>query len=75
MRISELLDGNEFSFNARYRIYRYDSDIENDEGELTLMYDSEGDMEYDWSINSEEIIAINQAEDGALEIEYAGGTL
>lgn len=75
MKICELLDNDEFSFNARYRIYKYESDDIDNEGELTLMYDSETDMEYDWSIGAEYITAINQAEDGALEIEYTGSWL
>ena len=69
MKINDLIYNSEFSFNVKYRIYQYVQDEDPlIEGELILMYDSETDME---PRNFEEdIIAINQSEDGYVEIEY-----
>ena len=73
MKIQELINNDEFSFNPRFRIYKYiPSDFESDnEGEYKLEFDSDyADDDIGWEIMTTDISAINQAEDGAMEIEH-----
>lgn len=68
MKIRELINNN-FSFNVKYRIYEYQP-LDKEEGKSILKYDSEGDIEYSLELDDKDITAINQSEDGVLEIEY-----
>ena len=70
MKIKELIDNREFSFNVPFRIYEYIPPDSEDEGEVDLKYDSETDMELDYELYDKWISAINHGDDGAVEIEY-----
>lgn len=74
MEIQHLINNDEFSFNVKYRIYEYQCpDIgSEEEGDMILKYDSEKDMEFETDLYWQTITAINQAEDGTIEIEYVG---
>ena len=74
MKIYELIDNGEFLFNVKFRIYRYESPeiCSEEEGESYLEYDSESDMDFNMKLYKQDISAINQAEDGTIEIEYCG---
>lgn len=74
MKIHELINNPEFSFNVEFTIYKYVPPEKNDEeGECILKYDSKTFKE-DVPVNIlyEDISAINQANDGTVEIEYLG---
>ena len=74
MKICELIDNREFSFNVKFKVYEYvppEIGYEG-EGDLCLKYDSETDMDSDYYVMQEDISAINQADDGTVEIEYIG---
>ena len=72
MKICELIDNREFSFNAKFKVYEYVPPKIGSEGEgdLYLKYDSETDMDSNYYVMQEDISAINQADDGTIEIEY-----
>lgn len=72
MKIHELIDSKEFSFNVKFKIYRYAPPEfgSEGEGEVYLEYNSETDNDCDYWVMQEDISAINQAEDGTVEIEY-----
>ena len=71
MKIGELIDNGEFSFNASFKIYKYEPpEIGFEEGETTLVFDSDNDFDIDYKLLCQDITAINQGTDGAIEIEY-----
>ena len=66
MRIMDLVNNQTFCFNVRYRILRYDGP----EDETTLVFNSEKECDIPWDVSLKDITAINQADDGTVEIEY-----
>ena len=72
MKINELINNKEFSFNPHFKIYRYEPpDVSSEEeGECILIYDSFEDKDLDPYYGAQDISAINQANDGTVEIEY-----
>lgn len=72
MKIGELIDNGEFAFNTAFRICKYNPPEigSNEEGESTLVFDSNKDSDIAYDIMCEDISAVNQGKDGALEIEY-----
>lgn len=72
MFIKEMINNTEFSFNPHFRIYEYvPPETESDEeGECILKYDSFMSMDYPEYLDYKDISAVNQANDGAVEIEY-----
>ena len=72
MKISQLINNPEFSFNVKYKICRYEPS-NGEEGEVVLIFDSEKDSDISFDLCSKNISAINQAEDGTVEIEYIRG--
>lgn len=77
MEIQDLIANDTFSFNAHFKIFRYEPpDIGSDEeGESFLEYDSDSGDEIPPSIFYQYITAINQDEDGSVSIEYIDGAI
>lgn len=69
MRIGDLINNKEFSFNVRFRILEYVGTPEDPDATL-LMYDSESVRPLPESLLMRWISAINEGDDGVLEIEY-----
>ena len=69
MRIKELVNNAEFSFNFPFRILKYAGD-EDDMDKTVLMYDSESPEEMPDDVADRWISAINEGDDGVMEIEY-----
>ena len=72
MKIKELIDNKEFSFNVHFRIYQYiPSRKSYEEGKSILKYDSyfdEGKIEP--GLFEHDISAVNQSISGTVELEY-----
>ena len=77
MKVHELIDNNEFSFNVRFMICEYvPAKIgSNEEGHTILKFDSDIDKIIDPILLNQDITAINQIKDGTVEIEYIGEDL
>lgn len=69
MRIGDLINNPEFSFNVPFRILEYIGTPE-DPDKTLLMYDSESTRPFPESLGERWISAINQGDDGVMEIEY-----
>ena len=66
MRVCELINNSQFTFNLDFRIVLYDFDKD----KTTVLYDSakeKGDIPFDLMLLS--ISAINMSDDGIVEIE------
>ena len=77
MTIRELVCNGDFSFNVDYRIIEYriddddDGNILEETEEIVVMWDSrEHTGEPPYELLKEDITAINQNDDGSLDIEY-----
>lgn len=67
MRIFDLIENLNFSFNAPFRIVKYLGEGD----ETQIVYDSEKDTEkIPFEVMTSPITAINTGDDGVLEIEY-----
>lgn len=69
MRIKELVNNAEFSFNVPFRILEYVGDEDNPD-KTVLMYDSESPEEMPDDVADRWISAVNEGDDGVMEIEY-----
>ena len=67
MKITDLINNKEFDFNVHYQIFHYDFGTDKE----TLMFDSAWDSDIPWDVALQDITAVNQADDGTVEIEYA----
>jgi len=65
MTVKNLIFNDEFSFNVKFKLisYDFDTDVE------TVLYDSESGQVVPWSLMYKNVSAINQGEDGTIEIE------
>lgn len=77
MTIGDLLCNGDFCFNAPFRVYEflgnYDEDgIPTDEAQLIYEWDGKGSVSDDFlhEHGCEYITAINEGDDGIIEIEY-----
>ena len=68
MKVHELISNPEFSFNVRFQIQRY-SPTEKDIDRVIVLYDSEMKQAPKHDILMMNISAINQSDDGFIEIE------
>lgn len=69
MRIKDLINNAEFTFNVHFRILEYLMDDEDPDATL-LIYDSESVRPFPESVGEHWISAINTGDDGVIEIEY-----
>lgn len=66
MRIGDLLCNPQFNFNVPFRVVRYLGTDDNTE----VMFDSEQGADFPFDLEAKWISAINEGDDGVLEIEY-----
>ena len=71
MKIRDLIVNDSFDFNVHYKIYKYVQYYDSiEEGDVILKYDSYSKFGPPSDICEQEIVAVNQADDGTVEIEY-----
>ena len=68
MKVEELLNNDEFSFNVNFRIVKY-SPTPYDPDYVNILYDSETSKELDYQLMDLNISAINQNDDGTVVFE------
>ena len=69
MRIRDLVNNMEFSFNVRFRILEYVG-TDDDPDKTIVVYDSESLKEIPDDVQNRWISAINTGDDGVMEIEF-----
>ena len=69
MKIKDLINNAEFTFNVPFRILEYVW-TEDDPDKTLLVYDSESPEEIPDDVNNRWISAINEGDDGVMEIEF-----
>ena len=69
MRICDLVNNAEFCFNVPFRILEYVG-TEDDPDKTLLVYDSESPEEIPDDVQNRWISAINEGDDGVMEIEF-----
>ena len=69
MKIKDLINNAEFTFNVPFRILEYVG-TEDDMDKTLLVYDSESQEEIPDDVNNRWISAINEGDDGVMEIEF-----
>lgn len=68
MKIEELLNNDEFSFNVKFMIAKY-SPTPYDPDYINILYDSETSKELDYQLMDMNISAVNQNDDGTVVFE------
>lgn len=68
MKVEELLNNYEFSFNVRFRIVKY-SPTPYDPDYLNVLYSSEQHTPMEYGLMDMNISAINQNDNGVVDIE------
>ena len=68
MKVEDLLNNDEFSFNVKFRIVKY-SPTPYDPDYVNVLYDSEASTELDYQLMDMNICAINQNDDGTIVLE------
>ena len=71
VKIHDLLCSDEFEFNAPFRIVEVGDIIEGSDVELTVVYNSESDEDIPEDILDKWICAINDNDEGGVDIEYS----
>lgn len=69
MHVFDLIDNREFTFNIPFRIVKYVGWDDEDSDETITLYDSQNPSEPDVDLRKFWITAINEGDDGVMEIE------
>lgn len=68
MKVEDLLNNNEFSFNVKFRIVKY-SPTPYDPDYVNVLYDSEAHLSLNYQLMDMNISAINQNDNGTVDLE------